>query len=164
MKKLLTHLDAIMRGHFGVGWLDPGCSSSACCHFEPSLGSEGSNESEWTPPADFGGTAEGSDGAGQPISVGSGATVEGPKKANRPDSAGSKATIECPNGAGWFDSTGSGGASSFSCPMACHRKGPTYGEGGSSSLVARSSHGMGDMEPSPSSSFSSSSSSSSDEP
>ena len=105
MKKLLTHLDAIMRGHFGVGWLDPGCSSSACCHFEPSLGSEGSNESEWTPPADFGGTAEGSDGAGQPISASSRATIKGSDEARWPDSTGSEVVVEGLDGAGQFASS-----------------------------------------------------------
>ena len=71
-KKLLTHPDAIMRGRFGASLPDLGCSSSARCRFEPSLGSEGSNKSEWPPPADFGGTTEGSDGAGRPVSTGFG--------------------------------------------------------------------------------------------
>ena len=133
---------------------DPGCSSLACCRFEPSLGSEGSNKLERPPLADFGGAVEGSNGAGRPISVGSRATIEGLDKARRPDSIGSEAAIEGLDGAGSFDSTGSRGASSPSYPMACCRKGPAYDKGRSSSPMTRSSHGMGDMEPS-SSSFSS---------
>ena len=166
----MTHPDAIMRGHFGVGLLDPGCSSSACCHFKPSLCSEGLDKLERPPPVDSGGTTEGSDGFGRPIfasfgatidgldgagwsdSTGFEATIKGPDKARWPDSADSEAVVEGPNGARRFDSAGSGGASSPSCPMACHRKGPAYGKGGSSSMVARSSHGMGDPKPSSSSS------------
>ena len=64
MKKLLTHPDAIMRGCFGVGLLDPSCSSLAYCRFEPFLGSEGSDELERPPPADSGGTTEGSNRVG----------------------------------------------------------------------------------------------------
>ena len=44
MRKLLTHLDAIIRGCFWATMPDPDCSSSTRCHFEPSLGSEGSDE------------------------------------------------------------------------------------------------------------------------
>ena len=64
MKKFLTHHDAIMRGRFGADLLDIGCSSSARCRFEPSLGSEGSDDSERPPPANSRGTTEGSNGVG----------------------------------------------------------------------------------------------------
>ena len=157
----MTHLDAIIRGCFGAGLLDPGCSSLARYRFKPSLGSEGSDKLERPPPADSGGTAEGLDGAGRPVSAGSGAAVEGPNKARRYDSDGFEAAVEGPDAVGRFISAGSRGTSSPSCLTTCHRKGPTYNEGGSSSLVARSSHGMGDMEPSSSSASPSSSSSSS---
>ena len=146
-KKLLTHPDAIMRGCFGAGLPDPDCSSSTHCCFEPSLSLEGSNKSEWPPPADFGGTTEGSDGAEQPVSAGSEVAVEGLDKARRPNFASSEAAVEGLDGAGHFNSTDSGGTSSPSCPVACRRKDPTYGEGGSLSLATRSSHRMGDMEP-----------------
>ena len=158
----MTHPDAIMQGCFGAGLLYLGCSSSTRCRFEPSLGSEGSDESEWSSPPNSRGAAKGSDGAGQPISAGYGAAVEGPDEARWPDFAGFEAAVKGLDGAGRLDSTGSRGMSSPSYPRACHRKGPAHGEGGSLSLVDRSSHGMGDMELS--SSSSSSSPSSSDEP
>ena len=100
MRKLLTHLDAIIRGRFGAILPNLGCSSSAHCRFEPSLGLEGSDELERPPPAASGGITEGSDGARRPISIGSGATVEGPDEARRPDSAGSEVTIKGPDRAG----------------------------------------------------------------
>ena len=96
MKKLLTHPDTIMRGHFGSSLLDPGCSSSARYHFEPTLGSEGSIKSEWLPPAVSGSAAKGSDRAGRPVSTGFEAAIEGLDEARRPNSVGSKATVEGP--------------------------------------------------------------------
>ena len=87
-KRMIKTLDSLIRRCFGAGLPDPGCSSSARCRFEPSLGSEGSDESERPPLADSGGVAEGSDGAGRPIFAGPGAAVEGLDKARRPDSTG----------------------------------------------------------------------------